>query len=215
MTMAMPTTISRFDSEFFIVRSSADSRQAARTMECANRRRPEGERSPGSAVGMSDTPPERPWPHRHPGPSRSCCGRGATATTSALEQLMPLVEAELRRLARGYMGRERRGHTLQTTALVNEAFLRLTDARQRPLAGPRALPRHLRAPDAARARRSRAARAAIRSAAAARSGCTLDEALVDVAGPGVRRRGAGSRTGGIGEGRRRKSRSSNCGSSAA
>ena len=47
----------------------------------------------------------------------------------ALEQLTPLVEAELRRLARGYMRRERAGHTLQTTALVNEAFLRLTDAR--------------------------------------------------------------------------------------
>jgi RNA polymerase sigma-70 factor, ECF subfamily len=43
--------------------------------------------------------------------------------------LTPLVEAELRRLARGYMRRERAGHTLQTTALVNEAFLRLTDAR--------------------------------------------------------------------------------------
>ena len=49
---------------------------------------------------------------------------------AAVEQLAPLVEAELRRLARGYMRRERRGHTLQTTALVNEAFLRLTDARQ-------------------------------------------------------------------------------------
>src|SRR6185436_13234573 len=48
----------------------------------------------------------------------------------ALERLLPLMEAELRRLARGYMGRERQGHTLQTTALVNEAFLRLTDARQ-------------------------------------------------------------------------------------
>jgi RNA polymerase sigma factor (TIGR02999 family) len=47
----------------------------------------------------------------------------------ALERLTPLVEAELRRLARGYMRRERRGHTLQTSALVNEAFLRLTDAR--------------------------------------------------------------------------------------
>src|SRR5258707_15874993 len=47
----------------------------------------------------------------------------------ALEQLTPLVEAELSRLARGYMRRERRGHTLQTTALVNEAFLRLTGAR--------------------------------------------------------------------------------------
>jgi RNA polymerase sigma factor (TIGR02999 family) len=48
---------------------------------------------------------------------------------AALEQLIPLVEAELRRLARSYMRRERRGHTLQTTALVNEAFVRLTNAR--------------------------------------------------------------------------------------
>jgi RNA polymerase sigma-70 factor, ECF subfamily len=48
----------------------------------------------------------------------------------ALNALLPLVEAELRRLARRYMARERRGHTLQTTALVNEAFLRLTDARK-------------------------------------------------------------------------------------
>ena len=48
----------------------------------------------------------------------------------ALEQLTPLVEEELRRLARAYMRRERPGHTLQTTALVNEAFLRLTDARR-------------------------------------------------------------------------------------
>ena len=48
---------------------------------------------------------------------------------TALEQLLPLIEAELRRLARGYMARERRGHTLQTSALVNEAFLRLVDAR--------------------------------------------------------------------------------------
>jgi RNA polymerase sigma factor (TIGR02999 family) len=47
----------------------------------------------------------------------------------ALERLLPLVEAELRRLARGYMRRERAGHSLQTTALVNEAFLRLTGAR--------------------------------------------------------------------------------------
>jgi RNA polymerase sigma factor (TIGR02999 family) len=47
----------------------------------------------------------------------------------ALERLMPIVEAELRRLARGYMRRERREHTLQATALVNEAFLKLTGAR--------------------------------------------------------------------------------------
>lgn len=45
----------------------------------------------------------------------------------ALEKLMPLVYAELRRLARRYMRREHAGHTLQTTALVNEAYLRLIE----------------------------------------------------------------------------------------
>lgn len=44
---------------------------------------------------------------------------------TALEKLMPLVDEELRRLAHRYMSRERAGHTLQTTALVNEAFVRL------------------------------------------------------------------------------------------
>lgn len=44
---------------------------------------------------------------------------------SALDELVPLIEAELRRLARGYLRRERPGHVLQTTALVNEAFVRL------------------------------------------------------------------------------------------
>jgi RNA polymerase sigma factor (TIGR02999 family) len=48
---------------------------------------------------------------------------------AALERLMPLVYAELRRVARRYMGRERTGHTLQTTALINEAYLRLVDTR--------------------------------------------------------------------------------------
>jgi RNA polymerase sigma factor (TIGR02999 family) len=46
----------------------------------------------------------------------------------ALEQLLPLVDAELRRLARAYMYRERRDHTLQPTALINEAFIRLAGA---------------------------------------------------------------------------------------
>jgi RNA polymerase sigma factor (TIGR02999 family) len=49
---------------------------------------------------------------------------------SALHLLVPLVESELRQLARAYMARERQGHTLQTTALVNEAFLRLVDAQR-------------------------------------------------------------------------------------
>jgi RNA polymerase sigma-70 factor (ECF subfamily) len=47
---------------------------------------------------------------------------------SALERLIPLVHDELHRLAHRYMNRERPGHMLQTTALVNEAYLRLVDS---------------------------------------------------------------------------------------
>src|SRR5215471_3734790 len=47
----------------------------------------------------------------------------------ALTQLVPPVEGELKRLARGYMARERRDHTLQATALLNETFIRLVGAR--------------------------------------------------------------------------------------
>jgi RNA polymerase sigma factor (TIGR02999 family) len=49
---------------------------------------------------------------------------------SALEKLTPLVEVELRRLARHYLAQERSDHTLQTTALINEAWLRLIDWKQ-------------------------------------------------------------------------------------
>lgn len=48
----------------------------------------------------------------------------------ALEKLLPMVEAELRRIAANYMRRESPGHTLQTTALVNEAYLKLIDQRE-------------------------------------------------------------------------------------
>ena len=48
---------------------------------------------------------------------------------AALEKLVPLVNAELRRLARRYMGQEAAGHTLQPTALINEVYLRLIDWR--------------------------------------------------------------------------------------
>jgi RNA polymerase sigma factor (TIGR02999 family) len=48
----------------------------------------------------------------------------------AHEQLMPLVYEELRRLAHRHLGRERAGHTLQTTALVHEAYLRLVDQKE-------------------------------------------------------------------------------------
>src|SRR6266496_3688584 len=46
---------------------------------------------------------------------------------AALEKLIPLVQPELHRLAHHYMSRERTGHTLQTTALLNEAYLQLVD----------------------------------------------------------------------------------------
>ena len=48
---------------------------------------------------------------------------------TALDQLMPLVYSELHRLAHRHIKKERPGHTLQTSALLNEAFLRLVDQR--------------------------------------------------------------------------------------
>src|SRR4051812_25225063 len=54
-------------------------------------------------------------------------GRGDEA---ALDELVPLVYGELRRIARQHLGRERTGHTLQPTALVNEAYLRLVDVKR-------------------------------------------------------------------------------------
>ena len=49
---------------------------------------------------------------------------------AALHKLLPLVNAELRQLAKRYMRRENPGHTLQTSALVNEAYIRLIDQQQ-------------------------------------------------------------------------------------
>src|SRR5262249_9917482 len=53
--------------------------------------------------------------------------RWSDGDQSALEELTPLVYEELRRIAHHYMAGERPDHTLQTTALVNEAYLRLAD----------------------------------------------------------------------------------------
>lgn len=50
----------------------------------------------------------------------------------ALDELIPLVEVELRRLARRYMARESPDHTLQTSALINEAYIRLIDQQNVP-----------------------------------------------------------------------------------
>lgn len=55
--------------------------------------------------------------------------RWGSGDQTALDKLMPLVHSELRRLAGNYLRRERQEHTLQPTALVNEAYLRLVDQR--------------------------------------------------------------------------------------
>ena len=47
--------------------------------------------------------------------------------TTALEKLIPLLQPELQRMAHRYMSRERAGHTLQTTALLDDAYLKLAD----------------------------------------------------------------------------------------
>lgn len=60
------------------------------------------------------------------GPAASARGQDG----AGLAELLPLVYDELRRLARGYLGRERRAYTLQPTALVNEAYLRLRKDRK-------------------------------------------------------------------------------------
>jgi RNA polymerase sigma factor (TIGR02999 family) len=57
-------------------------------------------------------------------------GMGGDAEKVSAEELLPLVYNELRGLARGYMSRETPGHTLQPTALVHEAYIRLVDASQ-------------------------------------------------------------------------------------
>ena len=62
-----------------------------------------------------------------PGDASSLLRAWSDGDQRALALLMPIVHDELRRLAHHYMRRERAGHSLQTTALVNEAYLRLVD----------------------------------------------------------------------------------------
>src|SRR5215470_334913 len=69
-------------------------------------------------------------------------GRG---DEEALQKLMPLVYDQLHAAARRYMAGERAGHTLQTTALIHETYLRLIDIRQVEMAGTRSLFCRLRA----------------------------------------------------------------------
>ncbi len=67
---------------------------------------------------------------REAGQVTALLGKLTAGDTSAAAEVVPLIYEELRRLAAHYMARERPGHTLQTTALVHEAYLRLVDQRQ-------------------------------------------------------------------------------------
>ena len=76
---------------------------------------------------MADAPsPSRPLNHD----VTQLLTRWQDGDEAALEQLVPIVHEELRRLARRQMSAERPGHTLQPTALVNEAYLRLVNLKQ-------------------------------------------------------------------------------------
>jgi RNA polymerase sigma factor (TIGR02999 family) len=76
-----------------------------------------------SSMAMLDDAQAQPQPTE----ITQLLSRWSTGDRSALDQLTPLVYEELRRLARRHMSRERPDHTLQTTALVNEAYLKLAD----------------------------------------------------------------------------------------
>jgi RNA polymerase sigma factor (TIGR02999 family) len=67
---------------------------------------------------------------RSPGEVTQLLLASSNGNKTALDQLMPLVYRELRRLARRHLGREGAGHTLQTTALVHEAYMRLVGQEQ-------------------------------------------------------------------------------------
>ena len=64
-------------------------------------------------------------PGGHQGDLTQLLAQWGQGDRGALDSLMPIVYAELRKIAEGYLRRERSGHTLQPTALVNEAWLRL------------------------------------------------------------------------------------------
>ncbi len=73
-------------------------------------------------MGMAENEPEASF-----GDVSTLLRAWSDGDRSALDRLTPIVYDELRRLARRYMRRERSGHSLQTTALVNEAYIRLVD----------------------------------------------------------------------------------------
>lgn len=68
--------------------------------------------------------------HTHVSEVTELLGNYRAGDTAALERLLPLVYEELQRIARNHLRHERQGHTLQATALVHEAYLKLLDQRE-------------------------------------------------------------------------------------
>ena len=79
----------------------------------------------GTMTGRSAENPGETESPREDAPSTDKKRKSRSDVTEALEEIMPLVYEELRRLAGGYLSKERPEHTLQRTALVHEAYLRL------------------------------------------------------------------------------------------
>jgi RNA polymerase sigma factor (TIGR02999 family) len=86
-----------------------------------------GEWAPNCVRQLMTDDPEAKGPR---GPVSELLVAWSHGDQAALEQLIPIVHAELRRLARRHMAGEQHGHTLQPTALVNEVYLRLVDIRR-------------------------------------------------------------------------------------
>jgi RNA polymerase sigma factor (TIGR02999 family) len=70
-----------------------------------------------------------PMPENVPGEITQLLGQWGGGDRAALDELMPIIYDELRRIAHRHMAQERAGHTLQATELVNEVYLKLKDAR--------------------------------------------------------------------------------------
>lgn len=76
---------------------------------------------------MTPATPPRAGPDPSPGEVTALLLAWSAGDRAALERLIPLVYGDLRKRAESYLRKERRGHTLQPTALVNEAYLKLVD----------------------------------------------------------------------------------------
>lgn len=80
-----------------------------------------------SVLNLNDKPYAQPMTAEQPHEVTELLQKWSHGDREALEELTPVIYDELHRIARRYMNRERDGHTLQTTALVNEAYMRLID----------------------------------------------------------------------------------------